>query len=185
MPHIQLPENVPGIRSLFVFSPETAKPLLLLAETLLRSPSSLTPGERELIASYVSNLNSCKYCTRSHSAFASEYLNGDTAIVEQVKANPATAPISEKLKALLQIAGKVQKDARTVAAADVERALDCGATDTEIHDTVLIAAAFCMYNRYVDGLATWAPEDPEIYKTNAKRIKNEGYLNVAKILSGS
>ena len=179
MPHIQLQDGVPGIRSLFAFSPETAKPLLELAETLLRKPSSLTPGERELIASYVSNLNSCKYCTRSHSAFAAEYLNGDTTLVEEVKANPDSAPISEKLKALLKIAGKVQKDGRSVGSNDIQNAKDLGATETEIHDTVLIAAAFCMYNRYVDGLGTWAPEDPEIYKTNAKRIKSDGYLNVS------
>ena len=178
MAHIQVPEGIPGIRSLFVFRPETAKPLLELAETLLRKPSSLTQGERELIASYVSHLNSCKYCTRSHSAFAAEYFKGDAALVEQVKSNPETAPISAKLKALLRIAGKVQGDARTVARADIDQAKACGASEIEIHDTVLIAAAFCMFNRYVDGLGTWAPDDSEVYRQNARRIATEGYLAV-------
>jgi uncharacterized peroxidase-related enzyme len=177
MPHIDLPEGVPGIRSLFAFRPETAKPLLELAETLLRSPSSLAPGERELIASYVSDRNACRYCTRSHSAFASAYL-GDADIVEKVKANPETAPISQKLKALLRIAGKVQADARTVDKGDIEHAKSAGATEVEIHDTVLIAAAFSMYNRYVDGLASWTPDDPAIYEGNAKRIVSHGYLNI-------
>jgi len=178
MAHIQVPEGIPGIRSLFMFRPETAKPLLELAETLLRKPSSLTPGERELIAAYVSNLNACKYCTRSHSAFAAEYLKPNEALVEQIKKDPETAPISAKMKALLKIAGKVQHDAKTVTSADVDQARKSGATEIEVHDTVLIAAAFCMYNRYVDGLATWAPEDPEIYRRNAQRIVAEGYLAV-------
>jgi uncharacterized peroxidase-related enzyme len=175
MAHIQVPVGVPGIRSLFQFSPETAKPLCDLAETLLRKPSTLTQGERELIASYVSHLNACKYCTRSHSAFATAYLDHDASIVEKVKNNPDTAPISEKLKALLKVAAKVQKDGKTVTAADIENAKSKGAIETEIHDTVLIAAAFCMYNRYVDGLGTWAPEEKEIYEKNAERIVSHGY----------
>ncbi len=85
---------------------------------------------------------------------------------------------SDKLKALLRIAAKVQNDARTVEAADVAHATSRGATEIEIHDTVLIAAAFCMYNRYFDGLAAWTPDNAEIYKTNAKRIVSEGYLKV-------
>lgn len=178
MSHIELKDGVPGIRSLFLFSPETAKPLLELAETLLRRPASLSQGERELIASYVSNLNECKYCTRSHSAFAAEYLKGDKALVEKVKADPENAPVSKKMKALLKIAARVQKDGRTVSSDDIQKAKTLGATDIEIHDTVLIAAAFCMYNRYVDGLATWAPEEPGIYETNAKRIVSDGYLKV-------
>jgi uncharacterized peroxidase-related enzyme len=178
MAHIHVPVGVPGIRSLFQFSPETAKPLCDLAETLLRKPSTLTQGERELIASYVSHLNSCKYCTRSHSAFATAYLDHDSSIVEKVKMNPETAPISPKLKALLRIAAKVQKDGKSVAPSDIEHAKSAGATETEIHDTVLIAAAFCMYNRYVDGLGTWAPEEEEIYQKNAERVVTHGYVAI-------
>lgn len=177
MPHITLPEGSPGIRSLFAYSMVTAKPLCQLAETLLREPTStLTAGERELIASYVSHLNACHYCTTSHSAFAAEYLN-DAQLVEQVKTNPETAPISSKMKALLKIAAKVQQGGKSVTTADIEAAKKCEATEKEIHDTVLIAAAFCMFNRYVDGLATWAPPvEDGIYKANAEKIVSEGYM---------
>lgn len=175
MAHIPVPDGMPGIRGLMAFRPETARPLNLLAETLLQGPSTLTKGERELIAAYVSNLNACPFCASSHGAIARHHL-GDAAIVEQVMNDPDEAPISPKLRALMRIAAKVQEGGRQVTDEDVAAARAEGATDIEIHDTVLIAAAFCMYNRYVDGLATWAPEDPAIYdKIGAYRAEN-GYL---------
>ena len=85
------------------------------------------------------------------------------------------APVSDKLKALLAIAGKVQQDGKLVTKADVDAARKQGATDFEIHDTVLIAAAFCMYNRYVDGLGTWQPRNPEMYQQMGKHLAEEGY----------
>jgi uncharacterized peroxidase-related enzyme len=176
MPHIDLPEGVPGIRSAFAFRPETADPLCALAEVLLRGDNSLSRGDRELIAAYVSNLNECMFCQSSHSAFAAAQLDGGMTLVEQVKRDPLTAPIDDKLRSLLAIASKVQDGGRSVSADDVAAAREQGATDVEIHDTVLIAAAFCMFNRYVDGLATWAPTDPAAYEAMADRIVNEGYL---------
>jgi alkylhydroperoxidase/carboxymuconolactone decarboxylase family protein YurZ len=89
--------------------------------------------------------------------------------------NPEAAEISDKLKALLNIAGKVQKGGKQVNSDDVTRARQHGATDKEIHDTVLIAAAFCMYNRYVDGLATWQPQEPDDYTEMGERMAHEGY----------
>jgi len=175
MPHIPFEPGVPGIRGPMVFRPETAKPLRQLAEILLRAESTLTPGERELIATYVSALNDCHYCQTVHGCTAAAYLGGDDALVEAVKRNPGEAEISEKLKALLAIAARVQRDGKLVRAEDVERARALGATDLEIHDTVLIAAAFCMYNRYVDGLATWAPEQDHIYRNMANRVVTVGY----------
>jgi uncharacterized peroxidase-related enzyme len=159
-----------------MFRPETAGPLNQLAEVLLRGDNSLSRGERELIAAYVSNLNECNFCQRSHSAFAGLQLDGGMELVEQVKRDPESAPISDKLRALLRIAAKVQVDGRTVSEADVAAAREQGATDTELHDTVLIAAAFCMYNRYVDGLATWAPTDPGVYEESARRVVEHGYF---------
>ncbi len=176
MPHIQLSTAMPGIRSLFAFSPETGKILCALAEQILRKPSSLSPGERELIASYVSSLNQCQYCTRSHSAFAAAYLENNKELVENVKTNPESANVSLKLKTLLAIAEKVQQSGKSVVSSDIESAKAQGATDLEIHDTVLIAAAFCMFNRYVDGLSTIAPESPEIYDQMAKGIVSSGYI---------
>jgi uncharacterized peroxidase-related enzyme len=176
MPHIDLPEGVPGIRGAMAFRPETAVPLNALAEVLLRSDNTLTRGERELIAAYVSNLNECFFCQTSHSTFAALQLDGGMEVVEDVKRDPETAPISPKLRALLAIAAKVRVDGRSVTTEDVEAARAEGATDLEIHDTVLIAAAFCMFNRYVDGLATWAPADPEAYEEIGRRIVGQGYL---------
>ena len=179
MPHVNLGSDAFGIMSLFEYRPETALPLCELAEVLLRGPSTLTRGERELIASYVSSLNDCSYCTNSHAAFAAAQLPSGMTLVDQVRADPDSAPIEAKLRALLRIAAAVQRGGKNVRAQDVEAAREAGADDQEIHDTVLIAAAFCMYNRYVDGLATTVPEDPAQYATNAEGIVNEGYLGIS------
>lgn len=178
MPHIDLPKEYPGIRSLFMYSPDTARPLNDLVQTLLHDPatSTLTPGERELIAAYTSSLNHCKYCASTHGAIAKYQLEGNGDIVTAVINDPATAEISDKMKALLHIAARVQEDGKKVTPDDITSARQQGATDKEIHDTVLIAAAFCMYNRYVDGLATWAPDDPAVYDAIGKQRASEGYL---------
>lgn len=179
VPHIDLPEGVPGIRSAMMFRPATAAPLLQLAEVLLRDENTLSRGERELIAAYVSNLNDCSFCQMSHSTFAALQLDGGMTLVDQVKRDPATAPVSDKLRALLAIAAKVREDGRAVTQNDVTAAREHGATDTEIHDTVLIAAAFSMYNRYVDGLATLTPTDPAAYEEMGSRIVQHGYISPA------
>lgn len=174
MPHINLPQGLPGISSGFAFRPETAKPMRELAHILLHEPNSLDPGERELIATYVSSQNDCYFCQTSHGAAAACHLGNETT-VKQVKTDFTQAPISEKLKRLLVIAGKVQQGGKHVTAEDVEAARQQGATDLEIHDTVLIAAAFCMYNRYVDGLATWQPREESMYAQMGKHLASEGY----------
>jgi uncharacterized peroxidase-related enzyme len=180
MAHINLPEHLPGIRGAMAFRPETARPLNDLVEILLHGPNSLTPGERELIATYVSSENDCYYCQTIHGAVAAANLNGDEALVKQVKLDFQSADISAKLKTLLNIAGKVQRGGKYVTADDVAEARKAGATDTEIHDTVLIAAAFCMFNRYVDGLATTQPRDEAMYRERGKWIARDGYVNVSK-----
>ena len=176
MPHIRLPEGVPGILGPMSTSPDTTKPLLELAEVLLRGPNTLSSAEREMIAAYVSSQNDCTFCQLSHGASAAEHLGGNYKLIDQLKENFQTAPISDKLKALLAIAGKVQKGGKHVTGEDVEQARKQGATDKEIHDTVLIAAAFCMFNRYVDGLATWQPEDPDAYLERGRALVERGYL---------
>lgn len=175
MPHIDLPDGLPGILGPMVFRPETAKPLNELAEVLLRGDHSLTRGERELIAAYVSHLNHCRFCETSHSTFAALQLEDGMALVDAVKRRPADAPVSPKLRALLAIAERVQRGGLAVTADVVADARAEGATDVEVHDTVLIAAAFCMYNRYVDGLATWAPTDPKAYEEVGRMIVDRGY----------
>jgi uncharacterized peroxidase-related enzyme len=180
MPHIALSPDLPGIRGAMAFRPETARPLNDLVEILLRGPGTLTPGERELIATFVSSRNCTEYCHNIHGAIAAAHLGGNEALVKQVKTDFIQAEISPKLKALLVIAGKVQQDGKLVTAADVAAARKEGATDLEIHDTVLIAAAFCMYNRYVDGLATVQPADPAFYRERGVRVARDGYVTVSK-----
>src|SRR5688572_28761733 len=177
MAHIKLPEGLPGIRGLMAFRPETARYLNDLAEALLRSESSLSRGDRELIATYVSSLNDCFFCQNAHGGLAQHYLQCDMAFIDGVKQNADGAPISEKLKALLAIAASVQKGGKHVTSEQVTKAKTLGATDLEIHDTVLIAAAFCMFNRYVDGLGTWAPPDRMFYVNRAKARAEECYAN--------
>jgi uncharacterized peroxidase-related enzyme len=139
-------------------------------------PHTLTQGERELIATYVSYLNDCHFCQSIHGAIAAAHLDGDEDLVRRVKADFQHADVSDKLKALLLIAGKVQRGGKNVTAQDVEHARTLGATDLEIHDTVLIAAAFCVYNRYVDGLATTQPHDKAMYRERGKIVAREGYI---------
>jgi uncharacterized peroxidase-related enzyme len=180
MAHIPTPDGLPGIRGLFAFRPETALPLNELVDVLLRGPNSLTPGERELIATYVSAQNDCYYCQTIHGAIAAAHLDGDEELVRKVKLDFAHADISQKLKALLAIAGKVQKGGKQVTDQDIAAARQEGASDVEIHDTVLIAAAFCMFNRYVDGLGTWAPNDAEWYRDRGRKVAEHGYVNATR-----
>ena len=175
MPHIDLPQ-LPGIVGLLVQYPQTAGPLNGLADALLRGPSSLTAAERETIAGYVSARNECTFCAETHGAVA-RHLHGDQAgTVDKVFKDGERADVGPKLQALLAIAEKVRVDGRSVSTADVDRARESGADDKAIHDTVLIAAAFCMFNRYVDGLATLTPDKPELYARHAKNLAEGGYL---------
>jgi uncharacterized peroxidase-related enzyme len=175
MAHINVEEGVPGIRSLVLFRPETGQYLYELVQILLRGESTLTEAERELIAAYTSHRNECMFCRDSHAA-ASRCLYGDEKfIVDEVLNDMNEAAVSEKMKALLTIAGKVQISGKEVTDEDIAAARKYEATDREIHDTVLISAAFSMFNRYVDGLATFTPTDPAVYEEMGKRMA-KGYM---------
>jgi uncharacterized peroxidase-related enzyme len=176
MPHIALPPDLPGIVSGFAYRPETARPMRELAEILLRGPSTLTSAEREMIAALVSARNACHFCQASHTAAAAHHQDGDYSVVTAVTRDPESAPVSAKMKALLAIAARVQESGRSVRDEDIQRARTEGATDREIHDTVLIAAAFSMFNRYVDGLATLTPRDEAAYDAMGQRMARQGYL---------
>lgn len=176
MAHIDLPAGLPGIRGPMAFRPETARPLNELVDVLLRGPHTLSPGERELIATHVSAENECRYCQTIHGAIAAHHLQGAEDLVLRVKTDPEEAPVTEKLKALLAIARLTARGGRHVLPDHIARARQAGATDLEIHDTVLIAAVFCLCNRYVDGLATWTPDDPEFYRQRAAMVAEHGYV---------
>jgi uncharacterized peroxidase-related enzyme len=169
MPHIPLEEHLPGITGLLEYRQDTAAPIRDLTQVLLRGPSTLTTGERELIATIVSHRNECKFCSTAHTA-AADLLLGECETTEKIKQDISTAPVTDKMKALLTIASQVQAGGKNVTTELVNIAKAAGATDLEIHDTVLIAALFCLYNRYVDGLATVTPSDPAFYKGLAERI---------------
>jgi uncharacterized peroxidase-related enzyme len=179
MAFINLENDFPGIRGPMAYSPETGKALNELAEILLHDDNnSLSRGEREMIGAYVSSENDCFYCQNVHGALAQHYFECDMQLIDDIKKDHQSASISPKLKALLSIAGSVQKGGKYVTTEQIEHAKEIGATDKEIHDTVLIAAAFCMFNRYVDGLNTWAPQDRQVYVERAAMRAKEGYANI-------
>ncbi|MFF4550053.1 carboxymuconolactone decarboxylase family protein [Streptomyces sp. NPDC001435] len=175
MPHIKLTSDLPGIRGLMTDRPDTAAPLNALADVLLRGESPLTRGERELIAAYVSELNATRFCADTHGAAAATQLDGGTDLVKAVRHDPESAPLTPLVRALLRIAAEVQAKAAPLCDETVAAARAAGATDTHLHDTVLIAAAFCMYNRYVSGLATTLPTEPGYYEEAGRRITAHGY----------
>jgi uncharacterized peroxidase-related enzyme len=175
MAYIEVEEGVPGIRSLFNFRPETGKPLCELAELLLRGPSPLSSAERELIAAYVSNRNDCMFCRNSHAAAARCWYGDKKEIVDELLQEQNASSLSPKMKALLLIAGKVQTSGKLVTAEDIDAARKCGAGDSDIHDTVLIAASFSLFNRYVDGLASYTPSGEAAYEEMGKRMQSKGY----------
>lgn len=177
MAHINLNNDLPGIRGLMAYRPETATPLNALAEILLRNDdNALSRGERELIGTYVSYLNDCFFCQNVHGALAGHYLNCDINQIDSIKNDFNTADLSSKMKSLLAIAASVQKGGKMVTEEQIAAARLENATDKEIHDTVLIAAAFCMFNRYVDGLGTTAPLDRQFYINRAPQRAEDGYL---------
>ena len=183
MPHIEFTPGVPGIRGPMLFSSETARPINDLANTLLRTNANrpdqtLTMGERELIGTYVSALNDCHFCQTIHGAIASHHLgHDDWCFVEAVKCDYEQTDLSPKMKALLAIAASTQQGGKHVTTEQVEAARVEGATDRDIHNTVLIAAFFCLCNRYVDGLATMTHHDEELYRQRAAHVAEAGYID--------
>jgi len=183
MAHIQLnDENLPGIIGLLHYSPQTAKPLNDLAEVLLVEDSTLTRGERELIASSVSHWNDCHFCHTSHGAAAAALMEQPVSLLTDIKNGLKQTEVSPKMRALLEIAKQVQKGGKHVTTSNIEKAREEGATDKEIHDTVLIAAAFCMFNRYVDGLATWASEDDEAFMPIGEMLAQNCYAATTPVI---
>lgn len=176
MAYIDLQNDLPGIRGPMVYRPETGTILNELAEILLHDENNtLSRGDREMIGAYVSSENDCFFCQNVHGAMAQHYYHSDMSFIDSIKKDFRTAEISEKLKSLLDIAGSVQKSGKRVTLGQIEAAKSLGASDREIHDTVLIAAAFSMFNRYVDGLNTWAPADRQVYVDRAPMRARDGY----------
>lgn len=135
----------------------------------------MSRGDRELIAAVVSTRNDCTFCSMSHAASAAAQLEGGRDLVDDARRDPKSAPISPKMRALLAVAEQVQRGGREVTDGAVAAARAEGASDVDVHDTVLIAAAFCMFNRYVDGLAAMTPTEPGAYDMMTQVILEHGY----------
>lgn len=176
MAHIRLTSPLPGMTGLLQSMPITAKPLKELAQALLRNSKALTPAEGETIATYVSVLNGCEYCSRSHGAVARLLLKYEGGIVEDLRSGTYLIGLEPRMAALMHLAERVQATPVGVRPEDIEKAKAAGAGDGDIHDAVLIAAAFCMYNRYVDGLGTAVPEHPAAYEAIGRRLVDQGYV---------
>lgn len=154
MAHIALPPELPpGTLGLAQYRPETGRPLTELVEALLHAPGDLGRADRALIAAYVSVLNDSRFCASTTTEVCAQLLPEGRPLVDKILADPASAPISSKLRALLAIAKAVRDSGHAVTGEVVGAARRAGATDVEIHDAVLIAAVFSMLNRYNDGLA--------------------------------
>jgi uncharacterized peroxidase-related enzyme len=175
MPHIPVSEDLPGIRGLLAFKPASGMKVAQLIEQLLRGDSPLSPADRERIAAHVSLLNECEFCARSHSA-AIGHLDAQSAAERTIMADVAVTP---RLRALLDLAGEVTQGGHYVTPETVKQARAAGASDEDIHDTVLIAAAFSMLNRYVDGLGGITPSDDAAYDAMGVQMAAHGYLGAA------
>jgi uncharacterized peroxidase-related enzyme len=180
MAYIPTDENMFGLRALFAFRPAVAEPLSRLKELLLHSAGTLSFSDRELIACFVASKEDCGYCRSAHGATAAYLTGGNDELVKQVLNDFESAPISSKLKALLAVAARLQQGSRNVHQEDIDRARRCGATDLEIHDTVLIASCVCLFSRYIDGLGVEGSSNPEAYRIAAPQIARFGYASVLR-----
>jgi uncharacterized peroxidase-related enzyme len=176
MPHIPVRAELPGIAGLLAFKPATGALLAEFVHQLLRGDSPLTPAERETIAAYVSRLNECEFCARSHGATIA-HLDHGPELREAALLGPDASALPDRLRALLRLARAVATSGRGTAP-DVAAARDAGASDEEIHDTILVAAAFCMLNRYVDGLDAVTPTEDAAYDQMGVRLADSGYRRV-------
>lgn len=175
MPYINLESSLPGIRSLVQYRPETGRHLYALVRVLLTGDSTLSKGERELIAAFVSSRNRCVFCTESHASAARILLQSQCEVVDEVLKNGYSEKLEPRINALLEIAGKVQVSGKEVRQEDIDKGKASGATDLEIHDAVLISAVFCLFNRYVDGLGTSLPEDSAAFEEMGHRMISNEY----------
>lgn len=172
-PFIKLDPKFPGIVSLFMFDKGVAKHLSAMGQELMRRPSGLSVGERELIAAFVSKMNECEFCYRSHKSCAFETLERPDWVGEFLeRENSETLPM--KMRALMVYALHVSFLNRSELPKAVEACKKFGATDQEIHDVAAITAFFNMCNRYVDGLGTTFEPGQEV--EGGKSLAKYGYL---------
>jgi uncharacterized peroxidase-related enzyme len=174
--------DVPGILAAIRLTPGLGVHLRGLADELLVNDfpgTTLVRAEREMLATATSAANDCFYCMDSHGAFATALLEktGDTervALIDTIKIGSSDG-LDPKMQALLHIARTVQRAPRELTAGDVDAAITAGASDADVQLAVLIASAFSMYNRMVDGFRAQTPPSAEAYRARASEIADFGY----------
>jgi uncharacterized peroxidase-related enzyme len=174
--------DVPGILTALTLTPALGVHLRGLADELLVDDfagATITRHQREMLATAVSAANDCFYCMDSHGAFASALLERNDAtdqlaLVDTIKLGSSDG-FDPKMRALLHIARTVRGEPRELTATDVQAALDAGASDQDVQLAVLIAAAFSMYNRIVEGFRARTPPTAEVYRERAGQIADHGY----------
>jgi uncharacterized peroxidase-related enzyme len=176
-----LPE-APGILTAIRLTPGLGVHLRGLADELLVHDfpgATISRAEREMLATAVSAGNDCFYCMDSHGAFATAVLESvgltERAPLIDVLKNGASDGFDPKMQALLNISRTVRGSGLDLSADDVQAALDAGASDADVQLAVLIAAAFSMYNRMVDGFRAQTPPSAEAYRARAAEIAAHGY----------
>jgi uncharacterized peroxidase-related enzyme len=176
-----LPSLPPGAVLLDVFRarPEIYRPLIDYHQALLRGPSPLSAGERELIAAYVSGLNACGYCHGVHAATAQAFgVPGET--LTALLADVGSAPVAERLKPLLRYVGKLTSNPAKITPTDAEAVLEAGWDERALHDAVAVCALFNMMNRLVDGLGITG--DAEYFGVAADRLHGQGYAALRDLM---
>jgi uncharacterized peroxidase-related enzyme len=180
--------DVPGILAAIRLTPGLGVHLRGLADELLVNDfpgATLVRAEREMLATAVSAGNDCFYCMDSHGAFATALLEktGDhdrLALIDEIKSGSSSG-LDPKMQALLHISRTVRREPRDLTSADVDAALGAGATDADVQLAVLIAAAFSMYNRMVEGFRARTAPTPEAYRSRAAEIADFGYSSPAVV----
>lgn len=159
--------------------PATARPLLEFHELIMRGPSPFTPGERELIAAYVSGVNACAYCHGVHTVTA-EAFGLAPGVLTAALADLDSAPVDAKLKPVLAYVGKLTRAPSTMVESDVDAVSAAGWDERALHDAVLVCALFNFMNRMVEGLGIRA--DTAYAEVSGKRLRTGGYAGLAALL---
>jgi uncharacterized peroxidase-related enzyme len=174
--------DAPGILTALLLTPNLGIHLRGLADELLVNDfagATISRAEREMLATATSAANDCFYCMDSHGAFATALLvRGGAAdqvpLVDVIKAGSSEG-LGPKMQALLHVARTVRRNPLDLAAADIAAARAAGASDADVQLAVLIASAFSMYNRMVDGFRAMTPPSAEVYAERAGQIAEHGY----------
>lgn len=181
MPYLKsLPADA-RLLQVFQAYPATAKPIVDYHEILMRGPSPLTVGQRELIAAYVSGLNECGYCHGVHTATA-EAFGVQPGLLTALLTDLDTAPVADDIRAVLAYVGKLTTSPGRLSDADAERVFAAGWDERALHDAVLVCALFNFMNRMVNGLGITADQD--YYTLSGNRLHDVGYAGLNELING-